>query len=90
MILDFRFAICDLAALGPSLSLTSLSVTPRFSFSGVGNPAANRNRFSGFRGGAQTAEAAQATHHRRTALLKLGVNEIGQFSSWIPHEVPVH
>src|SRR5262249_29195553 len=79
MILDFRFAICDLAAQAPSLSLTSLSLTPRFS--GVGNPPPNWNRSSGFKGAAQTAEAVQVTHHRRATLLMQGVNEIGTVDS---------
>jgi len=86
MILDLRFAICDLADRGPSLSLTPLSLTPRFS--GVENPLANWNRFSGFKGAVQTAKAVQAKHHHRSTLLKQGVNEIRKFRFWIPLEVP--
>jgi hypothetical protein len=85
MILDLRFAVCDLAgwSAGPSLKARALSLTP--CLSGVRQPSKAQNRFSGFEWLPKTAEAVWAINHYWSAPLKQGFNERGHLEDFLPH-----
>ena len=82
---DFRFAICDWATLSDGLTRAFLLLTRRFS--GVYEALRAANRFSGFKCPPKTAEAVLAVSQSAFTLLKQGVNEKTNRTSWILHEM---